>query len=396
MIDIAEDPFVTNVIPLSGKMDEKEYVNCLENAAREIEEAQDHLLASVEVIAKKLNDYVNRERYERFLKVWAEEQQVIWPLLNIIVLREEAPWGGPPTSSNRDYEELVVPHSTDAGDYGEIDVDEYGDVYIHLNVSRIPPFSRSLSFPWSGQRALAAAQGDPIAPVAHYIDQVRAPEKKREKLRILAINTAHAVSTGDQEYLRKITNLLYEAAQGYREQLKTLHKRVEEELKKNDRLVVQGQISNTGGSPFSVLNNGKLFVQTKGHPYTEGEGDDRVQSYYEKDTEIPVVLPNSEEHYGVPISIKQGEVFRFFAVSEQRIEQLEHCRVLLDIFSAGARSCFLGVPVSLPGRSRRRQQPRIYTPLRLFRDWKTGVDVPRKERFSYSLRAWLLRRLQAR
>jgi hypothetical protein len=59
-------------------------------------------------------------------------------------------------------------------------------------------------------------------------------------LKELAINTAHAVSSGNQGYLRRVTNLLYEAAQGYREQLKTLHKRLEEELKKNDRLVVQG------------------------------------------------------------------------------------------------------------------------------------------------------------
>jgi hypothetical protein len=177
MVDIAEDPFVSKVIPLAGKMDEKEYVDCLENAAREREEAQNHMLASVEAIAKRLNDYVNRERYEKFLKVWAEEQKVIWPLLSIIVLREEASWGGAPTPVTGGNEELVEPNTTVAGEYGEIDVDEYGDVYIHLNVSRIPPFSRSLSFPWSGRRALAAAYGDTIAPVAHYIDQVRAPEK---------------------------------------------------------------------------------------------------------------------------------------------------------------------------------------------------------------------------
>jgi hypothetical protein len=396
MVDIAEHPFISEVIPVSGKMDEKEYVDCLEKAVREIDEAQNHMLDSVAVIARKLNDYINRESYEKFLKVWSEEQQIIWPLLTMIVLREERPWSDTPTSDNGGKEHLVEPPPTEASDYGEIDIDEHGDLYIHLNVSRVPPFSRSLLFPWSGRRALAETPGDPIAPIARYIDRFRAPEKKTQKLKKLADRTAHAVSTGDQGYLRKITNLLHEVAQDYKEQLNTLRKRIEKELKKYDRLVVQGQISNIGGSPFSVLNDGRLFVQTEGHPYTEGgEDDDRAQVYYENDTEISVMLPNGKGRYDVPISIEPGEVFRFAAVSTLRIEQLEHSQVLLDIFSAGDKDCYLGVPVTLPGRSRRRKKPRLYSPRRLFRDWKTGLDIPRKKRFSYALRAWLLRRLRA-
>jgi hypothetical protein len=396
MVDIAEHPFISEVIPVSGKMDEKEYVDCLEKAVREIDEAQDHMLDSVEKIARKLNDYINRESYEKFLKVWSEEQQIMWPLLSMIVLREERPWSDTPTSDRGDKEQLVEPPPTEASDYGEIDVDEHGDLYIHLNVSRVPPFSRSLLFPWSGRRALAEASGDPIAPVVRYIDQFRAPEKKTQKLKKLADRTAHAVSTGDQGYLRKITNLLIEAAQDYREQLHALRKRIQRELKKYDRLVVQGQISNTGGSPFSVLNDGKLFVQTAGHPYTEGrEDDDRAQIYYEKDTEISVVLPNGKGRYDVPISIEPGEVYRFAAVSTLRIEQLEHYQVLLDIFSAGDKDCYLGVPVTLPGRSRKRKKPRLYSPYRLFRDWKTGLDIPRKKSLSYVLHRWLFRGLRA-
>jgi hypothetical protein len=159
--------------------------------------------------------------------------------------------------------------------------------------------------------------------------------------------------------------------------------------------VIRDQISNTGGSPFSVLNDGKLFVQTEGHPYIEGEDDARTQAYYKKDTEISVMLPNGEGTYAVPISIKPGEVYRFAAVSKLRIEQLEQPQDLLDIFSAGDKGCYLGVPVILPGRSRKRKTPTVYSSRRLFRDWKTGVDVPRRKRLSYTLRAWLLRRLQA-
>jgi hypothetical protein len=55
-------------------------------------------------------------------------------------------------------------------------------------------------------------------------------------LKKLADRTAHAVSTGDQGYLRKITNLLYETAQDYREQLRALRKRIEKELKNSTDL----------------------------------------------------------------------------------------------------------------------------------------------------------------
>lgn len=158
--------------------------------------------------------------------------------------------------------------------------------------------------------------------------------------------------------------------------------------------MIQGQISNTGGSPFSVLNDGQLFVETQGHPYTEGEGENRTQSYYDTDTQIPIMMPNAKGRYDVPVSIEPGETYRFTAVSTQRIEQMEHSQVLLDIFGAGDKLCYMGARVTLPGRSRRRGKPRIYTARRLFRDWKAGVEIPQKRRIFYGLRAWLLRRLQ--
>ncbi len=132
--------------------------------------------------------------------------------------------------------------------------------------------------------------------------------------------------------------------------------------------MIQGQISNTGGSPFSVLNDGQLFVETQGHPYTEGEGENRTQSYYDTDTQIPIMMPNAKGRYDVPVSIEPGETYRFTAVSTQRIEQMEHSQVLLDIFGAGDKLCYMGARVTLPGRSRRRGKPRIYTARRLFRD----------------------------
>ncbi len=38
MIDLADDPFVSEVIPLAGKVEERAYVDCLERASKEIEE----------------------------------------------------------------------------------------------------------------------------------------------------------------------------------------------------------------------------------------------------------------------------------------------------------------------------------------------------------------------
>ncbi len=245
----------------------------------------------------------------------------------MLVLREVAPWEGV---------------STPTAAHGEVDVDEHGDLYVHLQVSRNIPFSRSISFPWSGGRAHTSVPNDPIAPVAHYVDKVRTPQKKRESLEHLARETANAVAERDRGRLREITNWLYEAAQSNKERLDVLQERIQEELKTYDRLVIQGQISNTGGSPFSVLNDGKLFVETQGHPYTEGEGENRTQSYYDTDTQISIMMPNYKGRYDVPVSIEPGETYRFTAVSTERIEQMEHSRVLLDIFGAGESSATWG------------------------------------------------------
>ncbi len=112
MLDLADDPFVSEVIPLTGKIDERAYVDCLEKASREIEEAQEHLLTSVREVAESLGNYANRDRYEKFLQVWAEHQDILWPLLNMLVLREVAPWEDASTSETY---------------HGEVDVDESGD-----------------------------------------------------------------------------------------------------------------------------------------------------------------------------------------------------------------------------------------------------------------------------
>jgi hypothetical protein len=387
MVDLANEPFVSKTIPLTRRIDEEAYVTCLHKALKEVEEAREHLLTSVKDTAMNLGEYANRERYEKFQQVWAEEQKIIWPLLNMLVLREATPWEDIPPSDTENFEDSVDPG---------IDVDDNGDLYIHLNVSRTIPFSRSLSFAWSGQRALAETPGDPIAPVANYVEQVRAPRLKKAGLEMLARKIACAVLSQDRGQLRVITNWLYEAAQSHKERLDILQERIEEELRIHNRLVIQGQLSNTGGSPFSVLNDSMLFVETKGHPYTEGEGGSRTQLYFDRDTEIGVMIANPREDgsYEVPVSIEPGDTYRFEAVSTARLEEMEHSRVLLDIFNAGDKLCYMGVRVTLPGRSRRRSKPRVYTSRRLFRDWKAGVEIPQKRRVFYAPRAWLLRKLQ--
>jgi hypothetical protein len=118
-----------------------------------------------------------------------------------------------------------------------------------------------------------------------------------------------------------------------------------------------------------------------------------ISKLLESDLQIPVLLPNGEGRYDVPVSIKQGEVYRFTAVSTDRIEELEHPQFLLNIFRAGDKSSYLGVPVILPGKSHWKR-PMTYTAPRLFGDWKTDVDIPPRKQLLYALRAWLLRRLQ--
>ena len=145
-----------------------------------------------------------------------------------------------------------------------------------------------------------------------------------------------------------------------------------------DRLLIRGQISNTGGSPFSVMNEGKAFVQTKGYPYAHREDGGKVkQSYYPEDMQIAVLLPNGKGAYDVPISITPQEVHRCTAVSDNLIESLDSDGVLTNVFTAADRNCYLGVLVTLPGKDA--VQP-YHTVHRLFRDWKTDIDVPPAKR----------------
>jgi hypothetical protein len=377
MVQLDENPFVTEVISISSKLDEGEYVNCLERALREIEEALNYVLPSARDVAKDLQNYADNKRFSQFAEIWAREQNIIWPLLTMAVLREDTQWD----------------KNSDAEPY-DVDTDDAGDLYIYVKVEDPPPARRAIPFPVSGHRSLIEGTTNPISPIERTIERFRAPKSKQEELKNLAEDTARALQGEKREVLRKLAGSLHTGITKYITRLEGLQNQVQEELKRYNRIMIHGQISNTGGSPFSVLNEGKLFVQTKGHPYTQGDGDDRTQSYFKEDTEIPIVLPNKEKRYDVPVSIAPGDVYRFNAVSVPRFDQLEQPQVLRDIFRAGGKTCYIGVQVILPGRSRRRSKPVQYTTPRIFQDWKTNINVPRQRRPWYSLTSWLLRKLQ--
>jgi hypothetical protein len=377
MVQLDENPFVSEVISISSKVDEGEYVDCLEKALREIEEALNHVLPSAQDVAKDLQNYADNKRLGKFAEVWAHEQNIIWPLLTMAVLREDTQW-----DRNSNNEPV------------DIDTDDSGDLYIYVNVEDPPPTRRAIPFPVSGQRSLIEGTTNPIAPVARTIERFRAPKRKQDELKKLAEDAARALEGNQREVLRSLAETLHTGINKYLKRLEGLHMQVQEELKKYNRFMMHGQISNTGGSPFSVLNEGKLFIQTKGHPYTEGDGDDRTQSYFKEDTEITIVLPNKEKRYDVPVSIAPGEVYRFNAVSTARLDELEQPQVLRDIFRAGGKTCYLGVQVILPGGSRRRSKPLQYTVPRIFQDWKTNMNIPPQRRPWYTFTSWLLRKLQ--
>jgi len=97
--------------------------------------------------------------------------------------------------------------------------------------------------------------------------------------------------------------------------------------------------------------------------------------------EIAVTLPNDKGHYDVPVSIAQGAVHRFAAVSEDNIRSLPDHQVLLDVFSAGDKYCYLGASVTLPGTEGRQQY--IYAEPRYFKDWRTDVEIPAQAGFKW-------------
>jgi hypothetical protein len=342
---IEENPLLQVKMMFSGKAEERrmtetKYIEFLHRSLRDIDEVT-NVLASAREVATRFREHLATDDYESFERMWSREQISLWRLLSAACLQGDVAYAEEADPAPEKEAHKLIPEPEEQGSY---------------RVS-LPGHYTDLLFDSS------ADLGSNTHP----------PDK--QKLQDFARRTAEAFAYHRREDLATIVRFLLDRS-NYENVLAELRSNVENELRAHHRLIVRGQISNTGGSPFSVANKAKVFVQTQGYPFIHVEPDGtRSQRSYPKNMELYVHLGTSEKAYESPFVIESGRVQRFTAISEQRIKEIDQRDVLRSAFEGGERKYYLGALVILPGR--RPLRPRYTTP-QLFRDWKTQIDIPAK------------------
>jgi len=342
---IEENPLVQVKMEFSGKAEERrmtetKYIDFLHRALKDIDEVT-NVLASAQEVANRFREHLATDDYESFEKTWSREQISLWRLLSAACLQGDLAYPQEADSSPKKAAHDVIQ-----------DEEEQGSFRVAL-----PGHYTDLLFDSS------ADLGSNTHP------------KDEEKLQNFAKRTAEAFAYRRREDLATIVRFLLDRS-NYENRLAELRSSVENELRAHHRLIVRGQISNTGGSPFSVANKAKVFVQTEGYPFVHIDPDgNRSQRSYPRNMELNVHVGTADKAYESPFVIESGRVQRFTAVSEDRIKELDQRDVLRNAFEGGERKYYLGALVILPGR--RPLRPRYTTP-QLFRDWKTQIDIPAK------------------
>jgi hypothetical protein len=221
-----------------------------------------------------------------------------------------------------------------------------------------------------------------------YLDWDRAHQKE-EKIEnrvspertALRERTAIALANEKKDDISKVVNFLARAQYEHESRLRELKQNIQNELEKHHRLIIHGQITNAGGSPFSIMNKGKVRIYTNDYTYSyvDEEGIDR-QFTYTRDTVLDVSIGDAGGDYvnnqGVsdsPILVASGQAKRFVAVSDQRIRQIDqHEGGLQGIFKQAERQFFMGVMAVLPTGKQPQAQ---YTRPRQFKNFEEN-EIP--------------------
>jgi hypothetical protein len=331
-----EDPDYT-----SGTVDEGAYVEYLDAKYRGISAALANTMPSIRSAALRLRDDLATEDFEAFIRIWAVESGTLWRVLMASHLLGEFDLPSDP-SSNQEEENSYYPILQDKAE----------DFFIPL------------AGPWSAAFSWSFL-----------------PEYLHPNAQAFAQKVAQAFSRKNEHDLYAIINFLLSIPDAYSADLKSLLEEVRREQQKYHRVVVKGQISNTGGSAFSVLPRAKLFIDAKDYPYTVGTDEEAIDSQqtYPQNMEIDGVLlsetPEQAETRGVldsPISIEAGGIQRFRAVSVAHVDDLEGSEVLRKMYSAGERTFRLAlVSVTAGGEP----TTPLYSAPQLFRNWKTQIKL---------------------
>ena len=353
IIALEDDPFVGRPSRInSATVPESQYVTYLRDALKEIDEVIDHRLPTTKAVAQQLRDCLATDDYESFEKIWAQDQANLWLLLSIGVRWGDFsyPQEAPDLLSLSQFREWA----------------EGGSKTKATIILSLPGAGRDIKFDW-----VKSSESEPT----------NIQNMQSKDVRECAERTANAFAYRVRDDLVCAVRFLLSGMR-YAAPLRELRERVKKDLEAHNRLLLKGQITNTGGSPFAVLNNGSIFVTTAGYPYTKVESNgDKRPLRYPSNTQIRVLLaednPSSRNSpnlsYTSPVSIAPGTTSRFVAVSEKLLKDVDQDGVLLDAYKAGERDFYLGSWAILPGRKPQRPQ---YTTPQLFRDWEAENEVP--------------------
>ncbi len=218
IIALEDDPFIGSPSEISSAtIPEGQYVNYLRNVLGKIDEVIEHKLPTARALAAQLRDCLATDDYESFERIWAQDQSNLWQLLSIGVLRgdfsysEQAP--AAPTSST--FREVTR--------------------YSGSLVVILPGAGRDISFFFKE----TSPQYD---------------EVKNEEVRNCAERTANAIAQHNRNDLVEAIRFLLNGAQ-YEAPLRELRERVKKELEAHNRLLLRGQISNTGADLATVASH---------------------------------------------------------------------------------------------------------------------------------------------
>ncbi|MFJ8717973.1 hypothetical protein ACIRD9_33195 [Streptomyces violaceus] len=145
------------------------------------------------------------------------------------------------------------------------------------------------------------------------------------------------------------------------------------------RLVIDGTISNTGRTPFSIANQAKLIAKVAGHPTSKGSvPHDAEISFHvgiQKVRDEGMGLWHAEREYidsESPISVAPGTSVRYICVADNHLSEEESSPSLQETFDGGNSNAVLILGII----TRRRHKK--FRPLSsgdmLFRDLATTED----------------------
>jgi hypothetical protein len=419
--DCDESPFLDHQ-DLAARPKEREYVQFLESALDQIETAIEGL-PRIEETGKELSLRVSRRDFRHLESVFTRQWRLIWPILVGAVARGEFSYengDSPPdpatwpiildrlARSDESILTVVIPaegaprKQLPAGLEDSKESEEGGTsgssstkiIAPTVSINEIVESSADglRIRPPGLDEVIIDKDGDLIIPLSgprNMLFTWQGIPAKETELRSFATRTAAAFLTKDVNDLLALSQFLIDVGETYRSSLNSLQLKLTKERMQFERLVVRGTVANRGGSPFSITNWARVFVQLEGHSYTTSDSEGRPSlKPYPRDEYIDVRIAEDRgegsESFESPILVQPGSVVRFVAASGTPIRNLSYAEVLIKAMDGGDRKCYVGINGAIPGQryaalaAQRDQLGFYYSKEQPFRDYRANPTIPPK------------------